>query len=98
MILVHVVAVHRTFDNVGCTKCSESKTEGAMLNLLLDNNFRTAGYWQIVCIRCSVLYAECQLLLQLRWVSLVGNRLNGTLPSSWAGLTQASHTPNTHSG
>lgn len=40
------------------------------------------------------LYAEARLLLQLVSLTLVGNRLDGTLPSSWAGLTQASPVSN----
>lgn len=40
------------------------------------------------------LYADARLLLQLVRLVLFRNRLDGTLPSSWAGLTQASHVPN----
>ena len=37
MILVHVLAVHDTIGNIGCTQCSEPKAEGVALDLLLGN-------------------------------------------------------------
>ena len=40
---------------------------------------------------CHGLYIQAQLLLQLTSVDLSGNRLSGTLPNSWAKLSQARH-------
>lgn len=36
-------------------------------------------------------FSACELLLQLTVMALPKNRLFGTLPSNWVGLTQASH-------
>ena len=36
-------------------------------------------------------YVEATHLLQLARLNLAGNRLSGTLPSSWANLSKASH-------
>ena len=36
-------------------------------------------------------YVEATQLLQVTWLRLGGNRLSGTLPSSWANLSKASH-------
>ena len=41
-------------------------------------------------ILCQV-SADTLLPMQLFDLDLADNRLSGTLPSSWAGLTQASH-------
>ena len=47
--------------------------------------------------RChSLRTLKSQLLLQLTFLLLRENRLSGTLPGSWAGLTQASHAANTN--
>ena len=49
------------------------------------------AFWVAECCVAECFQSEAQLLLQLIWMDLSSNRLNGTLPSTWPGLTQASH-------
>ena len=59
----------------------------------LEGSFWT--YWALVHVMqmSYCLYVETKLWILVQWVDLClsENRISGTLPSSWANFTQASH-------